>query len=774
MKVGSGSFLFALALSALALAGSSTASAQSQSLSPCNATVPDYFPDFSSNQACLSLNAAVNNTVQTNSAYPGFYPPATPSTEPAGTPNPAGPSPSGVSNVLRLTPDAAFTTGSAWFNTQQPVSTPFSTTFTFQLSGSVRGSSGPADGIAFVIQNSGTSALGMDGCGIGFGDAPDGSCTPATGGIPNSLAVELDSYKNGDISDVSNSHVAVQSCGTGANSVDASCRLDDINLLGLLSPINIADGAVHTVTISYVLQASSTQTACIVESVAGPCLDVNLDGKDLFPSGISVNLGTLLSLTNGTNAYVGFTAATGGGNDNQDILSWVFVPQGQTQTLQPGVPAKFSFENGAYNYQATLSGNSSPTTTTVAPIYTTSSQCDTLVQQLYPGAHCVVYTNLGTNVQDSPVMFEVTCPDLPNDQCNPFTAQLGTEYTLSSSNLLNSCINTNSCTGATTDPFPGWLKGAGPDPAHPCMPPQSGALFQSNQITDFLIDRTTRGGSGGTGSCWVATYDIPQCASPSQQNCEALPGITITAPTNGLIVAAGQSVPTSYNCSNPSSSLPASSAVGPYLTTQSCTQSTGTSTCSSPSSSGISCTGSFTAPATPGTYQFTITGTDSGENGTTQSVNYTVVGPTNLQILNVGPHGPIGTGRYITYVIGAADLGPVNADGVVVTDQLAPNTTFVSGSGNNISCGFHGWKLSCSTTPIQCSANGSTVTCNVGTLARLADFFLNGGVMTIKVQVTAEPTTMCGTKPCTINTATVSAINTNTNSNPSSTVKTIW
>ena len=45
--------------------------------------------------------------------------------------------------------------------------------------------SGPADGIAFVIQNSpaGTSALGPDGCGIGFGD---GHCLhrSATGGSP--------------------------------------------------------------------------------------------------------------------------------------------------------------------------------------------------------------------------------------------------------------------------------------------------------------------------------------------------------------------------------------------------------------------------------------------------------------------------------------------------------------------------------------------------------------------------------------------------------------
>jgi uncharacterized repeat protein (TIGR01451 family) len=775
MKVGRRSFLFASALLALALAGSLNATAQTA----CNATVPDYSPDFSLNQACLTRNGT-----PTNSGYPGFYAPATPSGEPTGTPNPAAqPAPSGVSNVLRLTPNSTFTTGSAWFNTVQPVGSSFTTTFTFQLSGSVPGSSGPADGIAFMIQNSnsGTSALGPNGCGIGFGDAPDGSCTPATGGIPSSLAVEFDTYQNSDIGDVSNSHVAIQSCGAAANSVDASCRLQipsaagvpatpaDVNLLTLQSPINLADGNIHTATINYVSQALPSQTSCIVNTVPGPCLDVIIDGNDLFPAGVPFDM-TTIGPTSG-NAYVGFTAATGGGDDNQDILSWVFTPQGQTQTLQPGVPATYNFLNPqgqtAYNAQVTLNNNSSPTTTTITPIYPNTQSypysCDTLVQQTYPGAHCVLYTNLGSGVPDSPVMFEVTCPNLPQDQCNPFTAQLGTEYTLSSQNGLNSCINTNTCTGSN-NPYPGWVKGAGPDPEHPCTPPQSGSLFQSNQISNFLIDRTTKGDSGGTGSCWAATYDMPG---------ESLPGITITAPANGLIVAAGSTVPTSYSCSNPASSQASTNPVGPYLTTASCTQSTGTASCTQ-GANGLSCAGSFTAPSTPGTYPFTVTGTDTGENGNTTTVNYTVVGPTNLQIANVGSAGPIANGGYITYGIVVGDLGSVNADGVVVTDPLPSNTSFVSGSGSNVTCGIVNKKPSCSTTAIQCSASGGTVTCNVGTLAPLSISQLNAGAMTIKVQVTAEPSTMCGTKPCTINTATVSAINTDTNSNPSSTVKTTW
>jgi uncharacterized repeat protein (TIGR01451 family) len=151
-----------------------------------------------------------------------------------------------------------------------------------------------------------------------------------------------------------------------------------------------------------------------------------------------------------------------------------------------------------------------------------------------------------------------------------------------------------------------------------------------------------------------------------------------------------------------------------------------------------------------------------------------VVAPTNLQIANVASGGTVGTGGTITYVIGVADLGPANADGVVVTDPLPVNTKFLSGAGTNVACGIVNKRLSCSTTPITCSATGNNVSCNVGMLAPLSISSLNGGLLSIKVQVTGQPTTVCSKKPCTINTAMVSAINTDTNTNPTATAQTIW
>jgi hypothetical protein len=333
------------AIGCAASVGSQTTQAQ------CPASpAPEYVPDFSSNQNCLALNGTPPDL-----GYPGFYAPASTLTPPAGTPNPAQPAPAGVSQVLRLTTNATFTSGSAWFNMPQPVAGTFSTTFTFQLSNT---STFVADGFAFVIQNVPTSPLlaldadnGADGCSLGFGDAPTNHiCTSASGGITNSLAVGFDTYLNTDVDDPNGNHVEIQSCGTGANSVEASglggsCQLADNALANLLdprgNPLTLADGYVHTVTIKFTPTGTCTSSSC------PGILDVILDNNDLFPAvnetpgGVSFDIATI-GLTSGT-AYVGFTAATGGGDDVQDILSWSFSLVGSP--VVAGVPQTFTFSS---------------------------------------------------------------------------------------------------------------------------------------------------------------------------------------------------------------------------------------------------------------------------------------------------------------------------------------------------------------------------------------------------------------------------------------------
>src|SRR5579863_603529 len=139
---------------------------------------PNYSPDFTNNQNCLTLNGL-------NATYTG-----SPSFQPPEPPAPPATTPPNVSNVLRLTANQGGWATSAWYQTPQPVANGFSTTFSFQIGNSTSTSSPPnADGIAFVIQNSGLTALGSGGCGIGFGSSQSG-CAPA-GGIPNSVAIEF-------------------------------------------------------------------------------------------------------------------------------------------------------------------------------------------------------------------------------------------------------------------------------------------------------------------------------------------------------------------------------------------------------------------------------------------------------------------------------------------------------------------------------------------------------------------------------------------------------
>ncbi len=78
-----------------------------------------------------------------------------------------------------------------------------------------------------------------------------------------------------------------------------------------------------------------------------------------------------------------------------------------------------------------------------------------------------------------------------------------------------------------------------------------------------------------------------------------------------------------YACTNPSTSKPPSSPVGPYLTAASCTQSPGTQASCTRNSNGLSCTGTVDT-STKGYHLFTATGIDSGGNQNINAVIYNV------------------------------------------------------------------------------------------------------------------------------------------------------
>src|SRR5208337_1683944 len=237
------------------------------------------------------------------------------------------------------------------------------------------------------------------------------------------------------------------------------CSIALNDLTKLTPSINMADGNVHSVTINY----------------SGPgtnLLDVILDNIDLFPGGIVFNM-TTIGLNSG-NAWVGFTAATGGGDDNQDILSWTFTPQAQTAVVSTTQQATLSYPNAAgnnvYDYTAQLTAQYPTPVVQVQPILMTQAACDALVQQSFRPARCFVYENAENTGEDAAVIFSVTCPNSPGGTCGSagdqnFFAQLGTDFEFLQSE--NPYFIYPGILGPL-NPFPGFLKGAGPNPLEPC------------------------------------------------------------------------------------------------------------------------------------------------------------------------------------------------------------------------------------------------------------------------------------------------------------------
>jgi hypothetical protein len=248
----------------------------------------------------------------------------------------------GNANVLRITPNQGNSVGSTWYSTTLPLQAGFTTTFTFQFTGQ-GGSGGHADGIAFVVQGSPAGNQYLDtvaGGSVGYGD-DDGDTTKGAG-VSNSLAFEFDTFQNGW--DPNNNHVSIQSCGSGSNNqhhnVESTCASGRtgnatiaINsaLTGL--NININDGNQHTAVITYSPPSSGVNN-----------LTVTLDNQSVLA--VPFDIATLGLGTNSP-AFVGFTASTGGGFENQDIVSWSFSSQTITQPVSTSQPTTFAFNNNA-------------------------------------------------------------------------------------------------------------------------------------------------------------------------------------------------------------------------------------------------------------------------------------------------------------------------------------------------------------------------------------------------------------------------------------------
>jgi hypothetical protein len=196
-----------------------------------------------------------------------------------------------VDSGIRLTPAKEGQSGSAWTSAKQPVAGGFAAIFQFRITEIRFDGGSPGDGFAFVVQNRSVHALGGGGGLVGYG------------GIPNSIAVEFDTWPNSEQGDPASAHVSIHTRGTLANSPD-----EGASIARTASIPNLLDGRVHTAVVAYT-------------AGDGGWLEVVLDGRRVL--GVSVDLATLLQLDSGR-AYVGWTASTGASWENHDITFFDF------------------------------------------------------------------------------------------------------------------------------------------------------------------------------------------------------------------------------------------------------------------------------------------------------------------------------------------------------------------------------------------------------------------------------------------------------------------
>lgn len=168
----------------------------------------------------------------------------------------------------------------------------FSAAFEFRISspgGTSDGISAGADGIAFVVQRAGATALGGSGEGMGYGPRA------GTPGIATSVAVEFDTFKNSW--DPGSNHIGVDANGS----------------LTSLATTNIAtafdNGAKWTVWVDY----------------NGTVLEVRASTDGVRPT--LATLSHTIDITGtigGSTAYIGFTGGTGQAYGKHEILNFAF------------------------------------------------------------------------------------------------------------------------------------------------------------------------------------------------------------------------------------------------------------------------------------------------------------------------------------------------------------------------------------------------------------------------------------------------------------------
>jgi hypothetical protein len=193
--------------------------------------------------------------------------------------------------VMHIADNTRNDRGSFFSTTTRNVAS-FSTSFQFRLSnrgGTSDGTASGGDGFVFVIQRAGNTALSTsNGESLGYL------------GIGSSIGIEFDTFQNASRSDPSSNHIGIDTAGS----------------VNSLATVNVATD----------FDNSNLWTAWI--DYNGSTLEVRANETGIRPGSAllsySLSNSTLSSILGATNAFVGFTASTGGAWADHDIIKWTF------------------------------------------------------------------------------------------------------------------------------------------------------------------------------------------------------------------------------------------------------------------------------------------------------------------------------------------------------------------------------------------------------------------------------------------------------------------
>ncbi len=212
------------------------------------------------------------------------------------------------SSHIELTPNDNGRVGSAWVATPLAVtdSSAFSASFEFRISGSDVDNDGAGpddefgsgDGMAFVIQGNGASAIGDGGGDLGYG-----------GLTGNLLAVEFDTWVCCE--EVTAPHVAIHRNGVNVPNGGESALV--------ASPYSLVRGGIGE---------ESNLFAWVDFDPGSTTLSVFLSDTNVKPGTalLLYNIGSGLQSFIGNEVMFGFTAATGGASSQHEVFNFSTTP----------------------------------------------------------------------------------------------------------------------------------------------------------------------------------------------------------------------------------------------------------------------------------------------------------------------------------------------------------------------------------------------------------------------------------------------------------------